>query len=714
MEMEENNISQLNEDAVQNEITVELETEDLHSYQLARRSMIGKIFAGKPLNKGVVRSILTKAWGENRDIQVTDMGVNLFLFTFSDQKEVLEIKRKDPWYLMGSLMSLQSWLPQASVYELDFSKVSFWIQIHGIPLDMINTKNAAKIINRFGEVLEVENLEVEGRLLRTFIRVRALINVKNPLVTGVWVPRRDLPKVWIFFKYEKLQSLCFNCGVIGHDQEACSKMKVMSPLDCNIPKFSAKLSVPPAKSILSIAQEQGSWKNKGNSPKPSNSRNLSHDPGNNTDNTIPNQNVVSQNGEVAVQATHTDPGILDLAASESLGASAAGIPESTTHGPHMSTAPLSWWLQKRLLSLETHQRLRRRALICPALSHELDQLELSRWIGLEGNYTLPTVFGSTLLDFLEGFVFSGMVLYKSQSPTIAPTSFRLLWRIRERLDRVLVNWDWRVLYPHAMAMAIPATSSDHTPIIFWPKPKLRSGRKFKFELFWEEHGDCNSIIQQNWADQAEVSQGWERYFKKANNCKFALQNWHKSTFKRVDHQIAKLNEELSRILDSNSQELGNNWEQIQNLRKQIDALRKQESLYWAQRSRLKWLQYGDRNSKFFHASTVQRRDRNKLFRLKDSLGNWIEGQQEVENFVLDHYTEVYKSEGCEGVIECLQHVPTKVTTEMNESLLRPVLADEMTQSFLLNQRHGKFTKLTSSSTPFLKHQDRGLICLNQG
>ncbi|KAJ1403557.1 hypothetical protein SESBI_27265, partial [Sesbania bispinosa] len=174
-------------------------------------------------------------------------------------------------------------------------------------------------------------------------------------------------------------------------------------------------------------------------------------------------------------------------------------------------------------------------------------------------------------------------------------------------------------------------------------------------MFWEEHQDCSNVIQDGWTDLSEEPLGWGGYLKRTKNCKSALQRWHNKTFRRADYQIFNLNEELQQLLNVDTVEFGSNWERIQDLRNQIDSLRRQEGLYWAQRSRIKWLQYGDRNSRFFHASTVQRRDRNKLFRLKDNEGVWVEGQQEVEDLVLEHYKEVYKSGGSEGVLDCLQH-----------------------------------------------------------
>ncbi|CAN1224218.1 hypothetical protein LINPERPRIM_LOCUS2241 [Linum perenne] len=39
---------------------------------------------------------------------------------------------------------------------------------------------------------------------------------------------------------------------------------------------------------------------------------------------------------------------------------------------------------------------------------------------------------------------------------------------------------------------------------------------------------------------------------------------------------------------------------------------------------MNWLKLGDRNTKFFHASTVQRRKQNTIIRLKDSEQNWVD------------------------------------------------------------------------------------------
>ncbi|KAJ1408612.1 Zinc finger, CCHC-type [Sesbania bispinosa] len=103
--------------------------------------------------------------------------------------------------------------------------------------------------------MAVENPYVQGQLVRSFIRARVKINVKNPLVIGCWVPRKDLPRLWIQFRYEKLQGFCYRCGIIGHNNKKCKKDQAMASFDSSRPKYGPTLGVPPARSISSIVIE---------------------------------------------------------------------------------------------------------------------------------------------------------------------------------------------------------------------------------------------------------------------------------------------------------------------------------------------------------------------------------------------------------------------------------------------------------------------------
>ncbi|KAJ1381067.1 hypothetical protein SESBI_45509 [Sesbania bispinosa] len=221
-----------------------------------------------------------------------------------------------------------------------------------------------------------------------------------------------------------------------------------------------------------------------------------------------------------------------------------------------------------------------------------------------------------------------------------------------------------------MALALPAVSSDHTPILFWPKPEESSGRSFKYEAKWEEHPGIGKVIQEAWSQEVQGENCWEILRKKKRICTNHLQRWPRRTLKRADEQIFTLKQQLQHIQDS--QQGPDALDRMKDIRKEINSLWKQEEAFWGQRSRLKWIKHGDKNTKFFHAMTIQRRDRNRLVRIQKDNGSWVEGHEDLEREILLFFKGVYSQDQGLQIYECTQHIPKLVSTEMNVDLARAV------------------------------------------
>lgn len=235
---------------------VEIEENDGERVEMARRTLLGKVLARKIVNKGAVRAICVSAWGEAAEVKVSDMGPNIFMFTFPSEEATKRVMLKSPWSVMNYMLSLQQWDPDIAVTEVDFNKIPIWVQIHGLPFGAMTVINAGKIMKIVGDIMEVENPMVDGVLLRSFMRVRINFDIQKPLPTGCWVPRKNMPKSWIMFRYEKLQGFCYSCGVIGHEQKDCRKTPVMTAICKEIQLYGANLSAPPAKAINLLIKEQ--------------------------------------------------------------------------------------------------------------------------------------------------------------------------------------------------------------------------------------------------------------------------------------------------------------------------------------------------------------------------------------------------------------------------------------------------------------------------
>lgn len=79
------------------------------------------------------------------------------------------------------------------------------------------------------------------------------------------------------------------------------------------------------------------------------------------------------------------------------------------------------------------------------------------------------------------------------------------------------------------------------------------------------------------------------------------------------------------------------------LLKEFDTVLEQEETLWFQKSREKWIALGDRNTRYFHTSTIKiiRRRRNKIDMLKDDDGIWVSDGMVLENMAMEYYAGLY-------------------------------------------------------------------------
>jgi len=62
---------------------------------------------------------------------------------------------------------------------------------------------------------------------------------------------------------------------------------------------------------------------------------------------------------------------------------------------------------------------------------------------------------------------------------------------------------------------------------------------------------------------------------------------------------------------------------------------------------------GDKNTKYFHTSTIIRRRKNRIEMLKDDDGNWISNAEELESLAIQYYKRLYSLDDVDQVVEKL-------------------------------------------------------------
>lgn len=210
-----------------------------------------------------------------------------------------------------------------------------------------------------------------------------------------------------------------------------------------------------------------------------------------------------------------------------------------------------------------------------------------------------------------------------------------------RLDRGLANEEWRMRFGEGAVRNLPKAASDHCPIIistngFAPIPGTL--KPFCFQAAWMKHAKFHEFVFKNWKKMALIVPFLREFAAK-------LQKWNKeeyyNIFRKKSELWARL-EGVQSILASGRQSHLIKLEA--KLRREMDEVLNEEELLWFQKSRLEAIRDGDRNTRYFHLSTLIRRRRNRIETLKDESDNWIQEDTQVKALVFKYWSELFQEE----------------------------------------------------------------------
>ena len=93
-------------------------------------------------------------------------------------------------------------------------------------------------------------------------------------------------------------------------------------------------------------------------------------------------------------------------------------------------------------------------------------------------------------------------------------------------------------------------------------------------------------------------------------------------------------------------------------------------IMWRQKSREAWLKDGDRNSKFFHISSIIRRRKNNIDAIKGDNGEWIVNLSEIREFVVSKFQHLFSEEPPTYLEDLDNLIPAVISAEENSNLCR--------------------------------------------
>ncbi|XP_023880219.1 uncharacterized protein LOC111992570 [Quercus suber] len=183
-------------------------------------SLIGKFLTCKPFNKKAAKNTIWRAWGLEKELQIVDVGSNLFQFKFQIEFDLERIFKGGLWTFDNQLLMLKRWQKGMNASNAKIDHASLWVQIWRVLFDMSSPQVAALVGSKLGVLEEVEKRSRQDDQ-NYFMRVRVGLPISKPLRRGAYLAGWEGERVWVTFKYERLPLFCHFCGFLGHDIRHC-------------------------------------------------------------------------------------------------------------------------------------------------------------------------------------------------------------------------------------------------------------------------------------------------------------------------------------------------------------------------------------------------------------------------------------------------------------------------------------------------------------
>eukprot|EP00253_Pinus_taeda_P026347 PITA_26347 len=175
--------------------------------------------------------------------------------------------------------------------------------------------------------------------------------------------------------------------------------------------------------------------------------------------------------------------------------------------------------------------------------------------------------------------------------------------------------------------------------------------------------------------------------KRLKHIKIKLKEWNKKDFvnifankKSVEIKMQVLNQAMiAKGFDKSKSE------QAEKLNLDWENLCKQEEIFWRQKSRVQWLKEGERNTRFFHRSTIANRTHNRISSILNEDGELQTTHKNIEAVMVQHFRGITKENNLDKdqhIKEIIKNIPRMVSREDKFNLNKPVTEAEVSTDIL--------------------------------
>jgi hypothetical protein len=183
---------------------------------------------------------MLKVWRIRGVIETHELANKRFILEFTEEGDYEHVTRGGPWRYQNDAVLIRALKDGENAETVPFETVPMWVQFAGVPFYLLSKQLARELGEKLGHLISIDN-NARGNIRDKILRARVKIPVAQAL-------RRRIPlqdeitkeEIWVSVFYERLPTFRLFCGVIGHQEAACTL-----PVAMKKKRYNQNLRVPP-------------------------------------------------------------------------------------------------------------------------------------------------------------------------------------------------------------------------------------------------------------------------------------------------------------------------------------------------------------------------------------------------------------------------------------------------------------------------------------
>lgn len=185
---------------------------------------------------------------------------------------------------------------------------------------------------------------------------------------------------------------------------------------------------------------------------------------------------------------------------------------------------------------------------------------------------------------------------------------------------------------------------------------------FRYDRRLTNKPEIKVLVTENWNQNEDDS-----VLSRLCRIRQAIVKWSKEQNKQCTDNIQKLQQDLDSALSSSVPDT----DVIGMLTAELNRAYTEEESYWRQRSRVLWLQHGDKNTSYFHAITRGRHAANKFSVIENQQGTPVYDEDQIAATIVSYYNTLFTSSSASDPQLISEAITHRVSDSSNALLIHP-------------------------------------------